>query len=390
MKFAVVGSGPAALMFADTLALAGIKVHIFEKRKGAAWKLFVAGSSGLNITNSLPLTPFAERYSEPHEFWEECLKVFGPKEWIQFIEKTLDLGTFLGTSGRYFVETMHAAKLVRNWKRRLESLGVQFLFDHECVDFSSKESRIELNFSSQDSQSFDAVCFALGGASWEAQETPLRWPVLFTKKNIGFRAFTACNSGFELAWTEAFLKEAEGKPLKNISFYSSKGELRGDLIVTSYGLEGTPIYTLGEVGRVFLDLKPDLSEAVILKKLSTVKENLSPLRRINKVLNLGLATKALLFHFAGTDNLENLEKLVRILKRFPLELLRERPLTESISSKGGILWSELDESLMLKKHKNVYCIGEMLNWDAPTGGFLIQGCVSQGFWCAQKILSSKK
>lgn len=389
MKLAVVGSGPSALMFADCLTVAGVDVSIFEKRKGAAWKLYVAGSSGLNITNSLSLTKFAERYSEPSEFWKNCLNNFGPQDWIQFIEKNLKLGTFLGTSGRYFVETMHAAKLVKNWRRRLESSGVKFHFDHECVDFSQDASGIELKFRDQASQNFDAVCFALGGASWEAQENPLRWPSMFTNKGIAFSPFSPSNTGYEVAWTPAFLKEAEGKPIKNIKFSSSRGELRGDLIVTSYGLEGTPVYTLGEVGQVFVDLKPDLSEEELLKKLKSIRENLSPIRRVYKMLNLSVAAKALIFYFAGDENLESLESIVKVIKTFPLKLLQERPLTESISSKGGILWSELDDSLMLKKQKNIYCIGEMLNWDAPTGGFLIQGCVSLGVWCAQKLLESK-
>ncbi len=265
-------------------------------------------------------------------------------------------------------------------------MGLQFFFNHECSDFDQSSGAIQLSFRDQLTQNFDAVGFALGGGSWETEEIPLRWPTFFTSKGLQWRPFVPSNVGYELAWTPAFLKEAEGKALKNIKFSNRRGEQRGDLMVTSYGLEGTPIYSLGEIGSIFIDLKPDLSEQVLLQKLSSLQENLSPLRRANKVLRLGAVAKALLFHFGG-EAVQSLGGLVAVIKKFPLELLRARPLTEAISSKGGICWTELDESLALKQYPHVYCLGEMVNWDAPTGGFLIQACVSQGVWCAQHMLA---
>ncbi len=384
IKIAILGSGPSALMCADHLASAGANVTVFEKRKGIAWKLYVAGSSGLNITNSLPLEEFAQRYSASKNFWKSALRYFGPQEWIGFIENDLGLGTFLGTSGRYFVETMHAAKLIRNWRKRLESKGVGFAFDHECVDFAKVDTKVRIDFSNQPSQSWDAVVFALGGASWE--QSPVQWPQFFVQKGISFSTFAPSNTGYELAWTQAFLNEAEAKPIKNIRLRSSRGDMLGDLVITSYGLEGTPVYTLGEVGTLSLDLKPDLSEKELVQKLSSVRENLSPMRRVSKKISLSVGAKALLFHFTPDDVRNDIHKLAHFIKNVPLNFLRPRPLSESISAKGGIRWDELDDGLQLRKFPNVYCIGEMVDWDAPTGGFLIQGSVTQGAWCAQEIL----
>lgn len=381
---AVIGSGPAALMAADVLAGAGRDVCLFEKRSGLAWKLYVAGSSGLNISNSLPLPAFAAQYSGPPGFWESCLGDFPPSAWLRFIENDLGEGTFLGTSGRYFVETMHAAKLIRSWKRRLEEKGVRLRVGQDCSDFKAAPEGWRLSFRDHPDESFDALLFALGGASYESGG--LAWPEFFGKKGIRVQPFEASNAGYELAWSAAFLREAEGQALKNIRLSTSRGERRGDLVVTSYGLEGTPIYTLGIPGPAQLDLKPDLTADEIRQKLERSKERLSPLRRVKKYLQLCPASQALLFHHAPDASKADLESLIAVVKNFPLDLLKARPLSESISSKGGVAWENLDSSLMLRNFPGVYLAGEMIDWDAPTGGFLIQGAVSQGFRAACSLL----
>ncbi len=386
---AVIGSGPAGLMAAEALASAGCRVSIWEKRKGPAWKLYIAGGSGLNITHNLPLDAFAAHYTGPQDFWLSCLGAFDPQAWLAFIEKEIGIGTFLGTSQRYFVETMHAAKLVRAWRRRLESRGVRFMLDHPCTDFTPREDgRWNLWRDGQlaeDSLSFDALCFCLGGGSYETE--PLRWPALFSSKGIACEEILPSNTGYEVDWPLPFLKETEGQPLKNISLRSSRGERRGDLMITAYGLEGTPIYFLGEVGEVTIDLKPDLSLEAVIKKLGQSKENFSPLRRAQKQLGLCPAAKALLFHCADAEMKQDLSMMAAGIKEFRLRLKQPRPLSESISSRGGIAWSMLDQKLMFKSLPGVFAAGEMIAWDAPTGGFLIQACVSQGRWAAQGILS---
>lgn len=371
-------------MVADGLAMAGHAVTLFEKRKGLSWKLYIAGGSGLNISNGLPLDFFARHYTGPAEHWTACLTEFGPKEWIAFIEEKLGIGTFLGTSQRYFVETMHAALLVRNWKRRLEELGVSIRLNTEIKDFqAADEGSWELIGPSEKLGSFDAVIFALGGGSYE-KDAPT-WPGMLTSKGLSFTDFAPSNTGFEVKWPEAFLKEAEGQPIKNILLKSPRGERKGDLVITEYGLEGTPIYFSGISGVVHLDLKPDLTVEQIMDRLQKTRENLSPMRRAQKFLQLSPGSKALLFHMTDPETARDLFALARIIKHFPIQLEQPRPLLESISSSGGLRWENLDANLMLKGYPQVYCAGEMLDWDAPTGGFLIQACISQGHWISQHL-----
>lgn len=384
-KIAIVGTGPAALMAADRLSAAGQTIHLFDKRPGAAWKLFVAGSSGLNITNSMSHENFLLQYSGPKTHWEDCLRSFSNIDWVQFIEKNLGQKTFLGTSGRYFVETMHAALMVRAWKKRLESQGVRFHLGHELSDFNAELSLI---FANGVEDKFDRVLLALGGGSYEPNEIPLRWVALLKGKGLHHIPFTPMNSGYHIAWKPEFLAEANGEPFKNIIFSNAKGARKGDLVITEYGLEGTPVYTLGEVGPAQLDLKPDLSHEAIKKKLSGAKENFSLIRRAQKYLQLNKAAMALLFHHSRPEWKTDVDAFVDGVKAFPLELLNPRPLSESISARGGVSFNELDEGLQLKRFPGIWLAGEMIDWEAPTGGFLIQGAVSQGAFAADAILRS--
>lgn len=190
--------------------------------------------------------------------------------------------------------------------------------------------------------------------------------------------FEPSNVGYEVKWNEKFLQESEGKPLKKVELQTSRGKKLGELVITRYGIEGTPVYFTGITGNAFLDLKPDLSTEQIRQKLSNTKENLSPMRRVKHLLGLSEAAESLIFHHAPIDVKNDLEKMITTIKKFPIQLEKPRPLSESISSRGGIDLTELTQDLELKKFPGIYCGGEMLNWDAPTGGFLIQACVSQG------------
>jgi uncharacterized flavoprotein (TIGR03862 family) len=395
-EIAILGSGPAGLMAAFEAARAGLRVRVFEKRKALGRKLLVAGSSGLNITYECPLDEFVRHYSEPRERFEAFLEAFGPAEWRAFIEGELGIPTFKGTSRRWFVASdgMKASGLLKAWIARLEAMGVRFELGRECVGFRSVgkgkgAQLVELEFADGARERFAAAGFCLGGGSWEPQEQPLRWPRIFRERGIAFREFAPSNVGFQVAWPEALLAEAEGKPIKNVVLRSSRGERSGDLVITRYGIEGTPVYFAGEKGVVYLDLKPDLTEEQVLRKLEFVKENLSPLRRAKKVLKLGEGALALLYHVpesGGSEPGAGLRGFARRIKRFELELREPQPLAEAISSSGGVSWDELDRSLMLKRFPGVFAAGEMIDWDAPTGGFLIQGCVSQGAWVGREMV----
>jgi uncharacterized flavoprotein (TIGR03862 family) len=391
-SIAILGSGPAALMAADVLSQSGHRVEVFDKKRGPGRKLLIAGSSGLNITNSLPLDQFRAHYTGPSEFWERILQQFSPDAWLGWIHD-LGLLTFKGTSGRYFVKEMKASRLLRAWLNRLTQRGVVFRFEHELADFtrhgadSGCSQKIDLHFKNQSFFSFDAVCFCLGGASYEPSETPLRWPAIFERKGLEFFPFRPSNVGYRVPWSEGFLKEAEGLPLKNIKLTSRKGSRAGDLVVTKYGLEGTPVYFMGESGTVYLDLKPDLSADQMLKKCLMIRENLSPLRRVKKQLSLCPASLALIFHGTPQNVVKDTARLVAWIKAVPVQFEGSQSIQEAISSSGGLSFSEVDSHLMLKHYPGVFVAGEMLNWDAPTGGFLIQGCVSQGYAAGKSILS---
>ncbi|EKD42072.1 MAG: hypothetical protein ACD_73C00345G0001 [uncultured bacterium] len=382
---AVIGLGPAGLMVASVLADAGLSVTLFEKKRTPK-KLLIAGRSGLNITNGCDETEFPKFYGHHSDFMKNILAQFSREEWLKFIA-SLGIKTFLGTSRRYFVEGMKASKLLRAWLNKLKNQGVQLSRNHELADFSAlPDGRIQLNFTNGFSQIFDAVCLCLGGGSYEKNEQPLRWVELLKSKGIGFVDFRASNVGYEVKWPAEFLLEAEGKPLKNVKLTTPKGALVGDLLITHYGLEGTPVYTLGVVGESCLDLKPDQSKEVLLKKISPSQTKRSPFHLVKKYLNLCPASLSLLFHYRHLADFKNPEKIVELIKQFPLVLENPRPLDEAISSAGGVKLTEINEHLMLKKMPGVFMAGEMLDWDAPTGGFLIQACVSQGYVAGSGML----
>ncbi len=385
---AVIGSGPAGLMAADVLAHAGVPVTIYEKRPGPGRKLFIAGSSGLNVTNCLPSSEFSTVYRGGDAYWPAFFRDFGAGQWLNFLDKSLGLETFLGTSGRYFVKTMNAGLLMRHWRRRLTTAGVAWQFQKEACNFASmQEGEIVVEFADGSHARHSAAIFALGGGSWEPDEKPLRWPQMFIQKGIPWVPLQPSNVGYRFAWKPGFLAEAEGQPLKNIVLTTSRGSRRGDLIVTAYGLEGTPIYTLGASGSVTLDLAPDLTSAQISEKLARTSENLAPIRRVQRLLNMSKASQSLLFHHAPAAALSDLAAMSETIKSLPLNALGPQSLDEAISSAGGVSWDAVDADLMLKDSPEVYVAGEMLDWDAPTGGFLIQGCVAMGHAVGKKLLA---
>ncbi|OFZ02384.1 MAG: hypothetical protein A2X97_12595 [Bdellovibrionales bacterium GWA1_52_35] len=391
---AVIGTGPAGLMAADVIARAGHSVTIYEKSRGPGRKLLIAGSSGLNISHDDTPDEFWRNYRGPAEHFRKLFLLFPPRAWLDFIH-SLGIKTFRGTSRRYFVEGLKASPLLRAWIMGLQEKRVQFKYSRELVDFDcmphgSIQLRLRNADAENETETFDAVCLALGGGSYAGKEKPLRWPAILKSKGIQFQDFRASNVGFEVDWSPSFLQEAEGLPLKTIVLKTSLGEKSGDLMITHYGIEGTPVYHVGQLGEVYVDLKPGLSLAEIQKKLRSIKENLAPIRKIKKQLSLCPAALALLFHGTPRELLQDSEALIRRVKRFPLVLKHTRPLEEAISSAGGLEFRELTPELMLLKFPGIFTAGEMLDWDAPTGGFLIQGCASEGFLAGKSIVEYLK
>ena len=396
-SIAIIGTGPAALIAAEFLSRSNEnKICIYEKNTGPSKKLLIAGSSGLNITHNLAIDPFASHYSsdslssaESKLFWRSHLNAFSPNDWIKYIETILHQPTFLGTSNRYFIKDMKASKLVSNWIHLLKSREVQFSYQDCLLDFENKNEKIILTFSKSKKLEYDYAIFALGGASYEKQ-TP-SWINLFKSKQIPFLDFKASNVGFEVDWPvkdkNLFLKEAEGLPIKYCVLNTKRGKKIGDLVITQYGIEGTPVYFFGATGEASLDLLPDFSAEEIKERLEKSKENLAPIRRVKKYLNVSDSILALLFHY----NKElTLEEITSLLKSYKIKLTKPRPIEEAISSSGGVSFLAVDKNLMLKKYPKIFCAGEMIDWDAPTGGFLIQGCVSMATDVARYIESTSQ
>ncbi len=404
-RIAVIGSGPAGLMAATRAMASGAEVHLFEKRKGLGRKLLIAGSSGLNVSHDAPIDEFLEFYRmrDPDSFRRlaPLIRNYPAPAWLEFI-RSLGHEVFSGTSRRWFVREMKASGLLSSWTAALEKDGARIHTDRELVDFQVR-GRVEVSFrrpseslkipepyaetaSPPLTESFDAVVLALGGGSWESSAP--RWPELLQGKGIVVRDFRPSNVGYEVNFSEALIKEAEGKPIKNCTLRTRLGEKQGELVITRYGLEGTPVYFVGCTGEAWLDLKPGVSAEALSRQLARpLRENLSPLRRLKKLGGLSDATLALVFHGIPSEKRAevhgNLQQLVAHLKRFPVRLERPRPLEEAISSSGGVTWDELDDQLMLKKFPGVFLAGEMIDWDAPTGGFLIQASIATGFHAGQ-------
>lgn len=385
-RIAVLGTGPAGLMAAFRLVQAGFQPVVYEKRAAPGWKLLVAGSSGLNVGTEQGLREFTAQYRGPDEHFKRCFEAFSPQQWLGFIEIELGIPTFQGTSRRYFIEGMKAPPLLKAWLGRIEAGGGRLMTRKEWSGLEGVPgSRWKLSFSDGTTETVDAVVFALGGGSWEKTESPLRWTKITDSLGWKREPFQSSNSGFQVEWPRAFVKEAEGLPIKNIRLISSRGERAGDLVVTAYGLEGTPVYFAGEVGTVTLDLKPDLKPEQVLERMARGREKLSPIRAAAKRLSLCDAAQALLFHLTPEAIRKDAQALAERVKAFPIHLRERQPLSEAISSSGGISYSEVNESLEMKRFPGVFLAGEMLDWDAPTGGYLLTACAAQGSLVGQAL-----
>lgn len=395
IRIAIIGSGPAGLMAAYQVASAGYLVDLYEKSSGIGRKLLIAGSSGLNIANSLTREEFLLQIEQDGntQDWNEHLKQFFTGEWLNFINQDLKLKTFLGTSKRYFVEEMHSATLVQEWFKLLKNLGVSFYLNHEVCDLQKNNSYYNLSLKNQDQKMinigpYQAVGCFLGGASWE--KIIPTWHQIFEKLGLSFIPFQSANVGFHVAgWNEHLVKEALGAPVKNCILTTKKGSMQGDLIITEYGLEGTPVYSVGVMGLASIDFFPQKSIDSIVNFInkSSLKENKMPFRILTKMPGLNKAVKALLFHLTPEVKNQSAKELALFVKNYPLEFKQSRPLLEAISSTGGISMKTLDSQFMSIDHPGLFLAGEMLNWSAPTGGFLIQTCVTQGYVAAQGIIS---
>jgi uncharacterized flavoprotein (TIGR03862 family) len=376
----VIGGGPAGLRAAEIGSAAGLRTLLADRMPSVGRKFLVAGRGGLNLTHSEPVDNFPSRYGG-HERWTSLLADFSPDD-LRAWAKGLGVETFIGTSGRVFPTTKQAAPLLRRWLKRLKEQGVEFRTRHEWAGFRRLATgEWEFTFQTTEGNSSlitRAVILALGGGSWPQTGSTGTWTSILRAAGVGIAPFAPANCGYEVAWPANFLELAEGKPLKNIVVRAGQTAVAGELFVTRYGLEGGALYQVGRAlrampsPRIEIDLKPSFTVEELVGKL-----NPSPsgqlLESAIRAWKLSPAVAALLQTGPGLDSPE---RLAQAAKAFPIELLRPRPLAEAISTAGGVAWAELNGDLMLKHFPGVFCAGEMVDWEAPTGGYLLQGCFS--------------
>jgi uncharacterized flavoprotein (TIGR03862 family) len=375
---AVVGAGPAGLRAAEVAAATGARVVIYDAQPSAGRKFLVAGRGGLNLTHSEPAENFPARYREAPERWRDLLAGFGPDA-LRVWAAELDVETYVGTSRRVFPRGQKAAALLRAWLRRLRDAGVEFRTDTRLRSLTSDGGGWRLAFADGEEIVARAVVLALGGASWPETGSDGAWPPLLAAHGVKLAPFTPANCGWNVAWPAAVLERAEGLPLKNLSVSAAGETVSGELLITRDGLEGGAIYRLGPVLRgmarpeLRIDFKPQVTAEVLRARVA----RLSTPNDWFRAWKLSEGAVALLESYFPGDCAER-ERAIARLKEFPLPLGGPRPIAEAISTAGGVLWQELDEELMLQKMPGLFLAGEMIDWEAPTGGYLLQGCFSTG------------
>jgi len=366
---------------------------LFDAKASVGRKFLVAGKGGLNLTHSEAFERFVTRYSgpeQPAEFWSKTLAQFDANA-LRAWAARLDVGTFQASSGRVYPKALKAAPLLRRWVGRLRELNVAFHMHHKLTALHAG-TPLELEFLLESGPAVyqaDAVVLALGGASWPRTGSDGSWVDSLRAAGIGVDPLTAANCGWEVAWPQEVLEHAEGVPLKNLIVRANGHEVIGELIVTRYGLEGGPIYQLGTTLRgmpaaeIIIDFKPTFTAEQLERKMESVRRDFLGEAKIR--WKLSDAARAIVEHFHGP--FATAASLAAAVKFCTIPLLRARPVEEAISSAGGVRWSEIDESLMLRKLPGVFVAGEMINWEAPTGGYLMQGCFATGDLAARSAVA---
>ncbi|GAB3638558.1 NAD(P)/FAD-dependent oxidoreductase [Hymenobacter arcticus] len=390
---AVVGGGPAGLLAAQRLAEAGYRVRVFEQKTTVGRKFLVAGHGGFNLTNGEDTAAFAARYGAQGDFFGQLLAGFSPAD-LRSWAADLGITTFVGSSGRVFPEAQHTpADLLRSWLRRLSELGVALHTRHRWLGFAGENG---LRFADEKTgREFTlepaVTVLALGGASWPQTGSDGHWTPLLAAVGVPSQPWQPANCGAEVAWS-AFFKEKVGRaPLKNIALSCGGHTVRGEIMLTDYGLEGTPVYALtpavraalaaGGPATLHLNLKPDLPPAELARRLAQRRAGTSLPAFLASALHLKPPVPTLLRELAPAPG-----ELLAALTALPIPVAGLRSLAEAISSAGGVPFEEVDEHLMLRRRPGTFVAGEMLDWEAPTGGYLLQGCFSTGAWVAASII----
>lgn len=390
---AIIGGGPAGLMAAEVLIQGGARVDLYDAMPSVGRKFLMAGKGGMNITHAEPAEAFISRYGARRAQIKPLLDAFGAealREWVH----GLGITTFVGTSGRVFPSEMKAAPLLRAWLHRLRKAGVHFHMRHRWCGWSKENAALcFITEQGEVTAHADAVVLALGGGSWARLGSDGAWVPLLAQRGIPVKPLQPANCGFDVGWSEHFSKKFAGHPLKSVTltFIDAAGNShrrQGDLMVTANGVEGGPIYAMSALLRdeiaatgaavIYLDLAPGKALPRIIAEVAHPRGSRSMSSHLQSRANIKGVKTGLLRELLPPADFDYPERLGAAIKSLPLRLIAARPLDEAISSAGGVAFEALDEHLMVRAMPGVFCAGEMLDWEAPTGGYLLTACFASG------------
>jgi uncharacterized flavoprotein (TIGR03862 family) len=388
---AIIGAGPAGLMAAETLAQDGARVTVYDAMPSAGRKFLMAGRGGLNLTHSEPLDLFLKRYREAEPGLAATIKAFPPERLRAWCE-ALGQPTFVGSSGRIFPKTLKASPLLRAWLRRLDGMGVSFSLRHRWIGWDDSGRMLFQTPEGQSAVDAGAVVLALGGASWPRLGSDGGCMETLHAKGVKLSRLKPANCGFTVNWSDIFRERFEGTPLKGIALAFAERTARGEAVITRDGIEGGAVYALSSELReavlrsgaatLHIALRPDISPGDLVKRLSAPrgKQTFSNwLRKAGQLfpVGIGLLQEAAINSGMPLASLPT-EKLARTINTAPVQITGIASIARAISSAGGIALDELDGDFMLRRLPGVFAAGEMLDWEAPTGGYLLQACFATG------------
>ena len=399
-RVAVIGGGPAGLFAAERVRAAGLVVDLYEAKGSPGRKFLIAGKGGLNLTHSEPRPQFDARYRERSTEVADWLDAFDAealRRWAQ----GLGVETYVGSSGRIFPVDRKAAPLLRGWVRRLKEQGVRFHVQHRWLGWNGDGSLRMQTDDGEIAVQADATVLALGGGSWPQLGSDGAWVELLRARGVEIAPLQAANCGFDIDWSEHFRQRHAGSPLKPVIAHwrdaqGNTHELQGECVASEYGIEGSLIYAIAADLReainrdgyalLELDLVPGRELQRLHADLTRPRKGRSFGEHLRRAAGIDAVKAALLFEVLGKDAGNDLDAVARTLKRLPLRVLRPRPMIETISTAGGVRLEAMDDKLMLRALPGVFCAGEMLDWEAPTGGYLLTACYASALRAADGVI----
>ncbi len=387
MTVAIIGGGPAGLMAAETVAAAGRRVLVFDAMPSVGRKFLMAGKSGLNLTNAEPFERLLSRFGSAAERLRPVLRGFDPDA-VRAWAKDLGIDTFIGSSGHVFPTDMKAAPLLRAWLRRLREAGVRFHMRHRWIGWCDDGALRFTTPAGEVSVAADAVILALGGASWPQLGSDGAWVALLRRRGVAVAPLRPANCSFDVGWSPHFRGRFAGHPVKAVALTVAGDRRRGEFVVTETGIEGSAVYAHAAALRdrierdgtaeLLLDLTPDRDAARLARELDRPRGSRSMAEHLRRRAGIEGVKAGLLRECLPAESFVTMDVLAAAIKALPLRLRAPRPIAEAISSAGGVTLASVDEFWMIHDLPGIFCAGEMLDWEVPTGGYLLTACFALG------------